>query len=185
MTDKEEGHTPLHDCLQQVYFETVTSEENCEKFQNIWDAVVEKAVTWWCQKRNKSEPAIGSKKYLEIQRKAVYYLRYCIPKKNGLSVQQFAADRGLVTCVQAMLSMKGVFVMEAKTKRMNETVHEIDVTNLCPEFFVKRGDLYSSQELSSIEKTNNANKKKKEEKDDKKRNQQNQEAEHNDKSREK
>ena len=151
VTDKEEGHTPLHDCLQQVYFEGATSKENFEKFQKVWDAVVEKAVIWWCQKQEQSEPANGSKEYLEIQRKAIYYLRSCIPNKNGLSVLQFAADRGLVTCVQNMLSAKDIFVRLSKADQTNSDIYEMDITNLCPEYFVKKSELYSEEELRQLE----------------------------------
>ena len=145
--DDEEGHTPLHDCLQQVYFEGGIEEEKYGKFIKVWKKVVEEAVTWWCLKLETSEPANGSKKYLEIQRKAVYYLRSCIKNNNGLSVLQFAADRGLVTCVQTMLSTKYVFVIQTEISNEQKrstgeeekqgtnglgpiAVYELDVTNL-------------------------------------------------------
>ena len=45
MRDKEDGHTPLHDCLQQVFFEGGADDaEKCHKFFTVWDTVVEKAV---------------------------------------------------------------------------------------------------------------------------------------------
>ena len=157
----EEGHTPLHDCLQQVYFESDCHEEKYGKFVNIWRKVVEKSVKWWCLKQDQSEPANGSKEYLELQRKAVYYLRSCIKNNNGLSVLQFAADRGLVACVQTMMSTKDVFVMQTetliqnkRTKRSNKsqmgTMYEIDVTNPSPEYFVQKDILYSMEELERL-----------------------------------
>ena len=159
--DNEEGHTPLHDCLQQVYFEGGNTEEKCEKFIRVWKKVVEAAVTWWCLKQHQSEPAKGSNEYLKMQQKAVYYLRSCIKNSNGLSVLQFAADRGLVTCVQTMLSTKDVFATqtEIQTKQGKEgtkelepiTEHEIDVTNLCPEYFAEESILYSKEELRKLE----------------------------------
>ena len=154
--DDEDGHTPLHDCLQQVYFEGGITEEKCDKFIRIWNTVVEKAVQWWCLKQGEKckPPAHGSEEYLKLQCKAVYYLRSLIKNNDGLSVLQFAADRGLITCVQTMLSTKGVFVRQTKaiknqlTKSLEEgTLHEIDVTNLCPEYFVKKTSLYSESEL--------------------------------------
>ena len=148
-TDKEDGHAPLHDCLQQVYFEGGTDdEEKCHKFIRVWNKVVEKSVTWWCLKQNTSEPANGSKEYLEIQRKAVYYLRSHIKNKNGLSVLQFAADRGLVLCVQMMLSTKDVFVKPNATQKGS---FEIDITNLCPEYFVWKEVLFATNELKMLE----------------------------------
>ena len=105
------------------------------------------------------EPAHGSKEYLELQRQAVYYLRSCIENEDGLSVLQFAADRGLITCVQTMLSTKDVFVIKTQTKEINKTtnkpetvtVREIDVTNLCPEYFVRKKILYSEEELDKLD----------------------------------
>ena len=180
----EDGHTPLHDCLQQVYFESMGTEEKCGKFINVWNAVVEKAADWWCLKHGGEGPAHGSKEFLEMQCKAVYYLRSCIKNQDGLSVLQFAADRGLITCVQNMLSTKDVFVIQeqtkteeneeqsknkeneehtknkdnkeqSKTEENNKTTtswHEIDVTNLCPEYFVEKDVLYSKEELEKLEK---------------------------------
>ena len=161
--DIEDGHTPLHDCLQQVYFEGGVTEEKCDKFIRIWNTVVEKAVQWWCQKQGEKckPPAHGSEEYLKLQRKAVYYLRSLIKNNDGLSVLQFAADRGLITCVQTMLSTKAVFVLQTKASIKNqvthsleeETVHEIDVSNLCPEYFVKKTSLYSESELHMFKVT--------------------------------
>ena len=158
----EDGHTPLHDCLQQVYFESADIEEQCSKFIHIWDMVVEKAVRWWCWKfKEKEEPAHGSEEYLKLQRKAVYYLRSCLKNEDGLSVLQFAADRGLTKCVQTMLSTKDVFVIqtnaEIKNKKTQElehkTVYEIDVTNLCPEYFVQKSSIYSKEAQEEKSKT--------------------------------
>ena len=148
--DREDGHTPLHDCLQQVYFESGDIEEKCQKFVEMWDKVVENAVAWWCKKNSEEQPAQGSPNYLEKQRKAVYFLRSCVENNDGLSVLQFAADRGLITCVQAMLSTKYVFIVQ----KASSNFYEIDVTNLCPEYFVEKKDLYLEDELSSIEEQN-------------------------------
>ena len=161
--DIEDGHTPLHDCLQQVYFEGGVTEEKCDKFIRIWNTVVEKAVQWWCLKQGVKckPPAHGSEEYSKLQCKAVYYLRSLIKNNDGLSVLQFAADRGLITCVQTMLSTKAVFVLQTKAPIENPviqsleegTVHEIDVTNLCPEYFVKKTLLYSESELDMFKVT--------------------------------
>ena len=171
--DTEDGHTPLHDCLQQVYFESRSTEEMCDKFIKIWNTVVERAVQWWCLKHRKAEiPPHGSEPYLKLQWKAVYYLRSCIKNKNGLSVLQFAADRGLTTCVQTMLSTKGVFVIQqtesveennhesenvtvhGKSEENKEEIHEVDVTNLCPEYFVKKSELYETHETEKLKEDN-------------------------------
>ena len=80
------------------------------------------------------QPASGSENYLKMQREAVYELRSCIKNKYGLSVLQFAAERGLVSCVQTMLTTKGVFVIPEDEETLN---YKIDVTNLCPEYFVE------------------------------------------------
>ena len=110
--DKEDGHTPLHDCLQLVFFQGGADDaEKCHKFFTVWDAVVEKVVKWWCTKQSCSPFSEDPSKRLSIQEKAVYYLRSCIRNNNGLSVLQFAADRGLVSCVQKMLATKDVFVL--------------------------------------------------------------------------
>ena len=144
--DDEDWHTPLHDCLQEVFFESGDQ----SKFISIWNKVVEEAVIWWCSKQPKAaEPASGSPEYLEMQLKAVYYLRSCIKNKNGLSVLQFAADRGLVTCVQAMLCTKDVFV-RLDTKSHKPNTYEIDITNLCPEYFPQEVNLFSEDELENL-----------------------------------
>ena len=150
MKDNEDGHTPLHDCLQQVYFEGINGEECYGKFLRVWNTIIEEAVTWWCQKLGKPEPANGSEEYMYLQLKAVYFLRSCIKNNNGLSVLQYAADRGLVTCVQIMLSAKDVFVKLDKTDRSDHNNYEIDVTNLCPEYCIEKSLLYSEEELSKL-----------------------------------
>ena len=64
---------------------------------------------------------------------------------DGLSVLQFAADRGLVICVQTMLSTKGVSVIPYKhTNENNEPAYEMDVSNLCPEYFVQKDGMYKT-----------------------------------------
>ena len=150
--DDEDGHTPLHDCLQQVYFESGNMEEKCNKFIEVWDKVVKNSVQWWCKKNEiVEEPAHGSREYLELQRKAVYYLRSSVENHDGLSVLQFAADRGLIKCVQTMLSTKGVFVLQATPSSNGKpSGYEIDVTNLCPEFFVRKRDMYTQSELQKL-----------------------------------
>ena len=121
LKDKEDGHTPLHDCLQQVYFETGDAEDKCQKFVEVWDKVVENAVPWWCKKNDKIEkPAQGSDAYLKKQRKAVYFLKSCVENNDGLSVLQFAADRGLIPCVQTMLSTKDVFIIQKKLRKRTQ-----------------------------------------------------------------
>ena len=113
----KDGYTPLHDCLQQVYFEGGDEEEaKCDKFIKVWNKVVEQAVTWWCQKKKKLTPLNNEDKYMFCQIKAVYYLRSCIPNNDGLSVLQYAADRGLVRCVHTMLAAKAVFAIADKGK---------------------------------------------------------------------
>ena len=152
----EDGHTPLHDCLQQVYFKSDNSEEKCDKFVGVWYKIVQKVVRWWHLKYGVEEPMVHSEQYLKLQRHAIYYLRSYIKNNDGLSVLQFAADRGLVTCVQTMLSTRDVFVIQTeistehlkrstteeeahRTKEFKTiTVHEIDVTNLCPEYSVTK-----------------------------------------------
>ena len=134
----EDGHTPLHDCLQQVYFESDNSEEKCTTFFKVWYTMVEKAVQWWCMKQAEDEPQHGQIEYLKLQRKAMYYLRSCVKNNDNLSALQFAADRGLVTWVQTMLSTKNVFVLPCKEASKGKPIHyKIDVTNLCPEYFVR------------------------------------------------
>ena len=134
----EDGHTPLHDCVQQVYFDS-EQEEKYRKFIDIWNVVVDKSVTWWCCTLDIDEPAHGSPEYMDIQRHAVYYLRSCIKNNDGLSVLQFAADRGLVLCAQIMLTTQEIFVIQSRQDKKGgkmEMFYEIDITNLCPEYFV-------------------------------------------------
>ena len=144
LKDEEDGHTPLHDCLQQVYFE---GEHNEAKFIAVWNTILEEAITWWSWKVTPVEQANESEG--ELQLKAVYYLRSCIQNDNGLSVLQYAANRGLVLCVQAMLSAKNIFVVQDKSENITQNF-EIDVTNLCPEYFVKTDTLYSKTELDTL-----------------------------------
>ena len=135
--------------MEQAYFESSDTEKKCGPFIKIWKVVVDKAVRWWCIRQPVEEPAFGSKEFLELQRKAVYYLRSCIKNECGLSVLQYAADRGLTKCVQTMLSTKDVFVTQTKVME-KVIVHEIDVTNLCPEYAVGKNILYSDMELSIL-----------------------------------
>ena len=163
-------HTPLHDCLQQVYFEGgFEDEQKCDKFIAVWNKVVDEAVTWWCSKQklpiDSKHLAMDPERYRPLQYKAVYYLRSCIKNRNGFSVLQYAADRGLVPCVQAMMTTKDVFFVPVSeedflTKRLE---FKIDVTNLCPEYSVPFKDLYTSEERKLLSQ---------DEKEDKKQHQQ-------------
>ena len=157
-TDK---HTPLHDCLQQVYFEVGYEEETkCEKFIKVWNKVVEQAVTWWCMRQKHINPITEENEYMGCQIKAVYYLRSCIKNKDGLSVLQYAADRGLVKCVQVMLATKGVFAIQEEinppTKNDKDKPEEnhfkfkIDITNLTPKYCVSLKELYQKEELENL-----------------------------------
>ena len=148
----EDGHTPLHDCLQQVYFEGegVEDGQKCDKFIRIWNKVVDEAVTWRCTKQelgtDSKRLAMNPEKYLPLQYKAVYYLRSCIKNNSGLTVLQYAADRGLVPYVQAMLTTKDAFFISSKTKMD----FKIDVTNLCQEYSVPAKNLYTKREWSVL-----------------------------------
>ena len=156
----DDGHTPLHDCLQQVYFEGGYDEaEKCKKFFKVWNAIVEEAVTWWCLKHSEFESSKDLQKYQEYQRKAVYYLRSCIENNDGLTVLQYAADRGLVSCVQMMLTTKDMFVIPPETKKSGEgRLHfRIDVTNLCPEYRVMPRMMYSDREIDTLKQQHDVN----------------------------
>ena len=165
----EDGHTPLHDCLQQVYVEGgFENEKSCEKFLDVWNKIVEEAVTWWCLKHSEFKPLKGSTPYIYLQQKAVYYLRSCVENKNGFSVLQYAADIGLVPCVRAMLVTKGVFAIPYEDKETEreqigddyEGKFDVDVTNLSPEYYIKRETLYTEEELNKLKSaTNNENNK--------------------------
>ena len=144
LKDEEDGHTPLHDCLQQVYFE---GGHNEAKFIEVWNTILEEAVTWWCWKVTPVEQENESEE--ELQLKAVYYLRSCIGNDKGLSVLQYAANKGLVLCVQAMVSAKNIFVVQSESENATENL-EIDVTNLCPEYLVMKETLYSKTELEIL-----------------------------------
>ena len=144
LKDEEDGHTPLHDCLQQVYFK---GEHNETKFIEVWNTILEEAVTWWCWKMTPVVQANESEEQLKW--KAVYYLRSCIRNDKGLSVLQYAADRGLVMCVQAMLTAKNTFEVQDENENATQNF-EIDVTNLCPEYLVMKETLYSKTELNAL-----------------------------------
>ena len=156
----DDGHTPLHDCLQQVYFEGGYDEaEKCEKFFKVWNAIVEEAITWWCLKHSEFESSKDPQKYQEYQRKAVYYLRSCIENNDGLTVLQYAADRGLVSCVQMMLTTKDMFVIPPETKKSGKgRLHfRIDVTNLCPEYCITPKMMYSGKEIDTLKQQHDVN----------------------------
>ena len=155
----EDSHTPLHDCLEEVYFEGgADDEEKCQKFIKVWTKVVDKVVQWWCLKQKLTEPLRGSTEYRELQCKDVYILRSCVKNRHGLSVLQFAADRGLVKCVQTMLFTKDAFVISDEVistgnedqGRIIGRVFEVDVTNLCPEYYVPNCILDRELELMKV-----------------------------------
>ena len=142
----KDGHTPLHDCLQQVYYEGGCEEKDkCQKFIRVWNAIVEEAVTWWCLKQRHPKPVKGSEDYDRIQRTAVYFLRARIYNEDGLSVLQYGANMGLVPCVHAMLVTEDVLVVthrmlnvdsdaDDRSQSKTNSLH-IDITNLSQEYF--------------------------------------------------
>ena len=134
-------HTPLHDCLQQVYLEGgSTNEGRCMKFKNVWDKVVDVAVIWWCGPCCKDVPLPdeGSKLYQDYKRDALYCLRSLLPNKNGFSALQYAAYLGLVGPVGTMLTQEHVFVRRKTSTEQDKDNggFEIEITNLSPEYEV-------------------------------------------------
>ena len=117
-----DGHTPLHDCLQQVYLEGgFSSPERCCKFKDVWKKIVDVAVIWWCGPSILDEPLPdkGSERYQKYKRSALYCLRSLLRNMKGHSVLQYAARRGLSDCVAVMLTTEDVFV---RRKLPSETV---------------------------------------------------------------
>ena len=134
-----DGHTPLHDCLQQVYLEGgSTNEEHCTKFKNVWEKVVDIAVIWWCGPCCKDVPVPdkSSKLYQDYRRESVYCLRSLIENKHGFSVLQCAARLALVDIIASMLPLEEVFVRRKKYKSGDKGEFEIEITNLNPEYEV-------------------------------------------------
>ena len=121
-----DGHTPLHDCLQQVYLEGgFSSPERCDKFKDVWKKVVDVAVIWWCGPSilDVPLPDKGSERYQKYKRSAVYCLRSLLRNNKGHSVLQYAARRGLSDCVAVMLTTEDVFVRRKPNRKLlSETV---------------------------------------------------------------
>ena len=120
-----DGHTPLHDCLQQVYLEGgFSSPEACNKFKDVWEKVVDVAVIWWCGPSvlDVPLPDKGSERYQKYKRSALYCLRSLLRNIKGHSVLQYAARRGLSDCVTIMLTTEDVFVRSKLSEK--KIVHE-------------------------------------------------------------
>ncbi len=148
----QDGHTPLHDLLQQVYLEGGGGTEECKKFRTVWGKIVEVAVTWWCYHMGiKGLPKKDSPAYFELRRDALYFLRSCVDNKDGLSVLQYGAELGMVDCVNVMLTEEDVFVTRADQTNV-KFEYEIEVTNLCPEYKAEikyKNNMYFGQEEDS------------------------------------
>ncbi len=138
----DDGHTPLHDLLQHCNLEG-KGVEHCHEFREVWEKLVEVAATWWCTYLNIQPPNPLTEEYVELRRDAMYYLRSCVENKDGLSVLQYAAELGMVDCVNVMLTEEHVFVTPQKDgERADQRSsgdddkfrHMIEVTNLCPEY---------------------------------------------------
>ncbi len=109
----KDGHTPLHDCLQQVHLEGGAElTERCDKFKLVWRKIVEVAVTWWCGPSFLAVPIPDedSAMYQDFRRDALYLLRSMIKDNKKNSVLQYAAYLGLTPCVEVMLTEEHVFV---------------------------------------------------------------------------
>ena len=131
-----DGHTPLHDCVQRVHLEGgSTYRERCEKFKTVWNKIIEVAVTWWCGPSflDIPIPDEDSQIYQDFKRDAAYYLRSIVRNKKGYSVLQYAAYLGLTACVETMLTQEEVFVRK-RYARENACEFEIEITNLLPEY---------------------------------------------------
>ena len=146
-------------CNKSTSKAVMMKQKNAKSFFKVWNAIVEEAVTWWCLKHSEFESSKDPQKYQEYQRKAVYYLRSCIENNDGLTVLQYAADRGLVSCVQMMLTTKDVFVIPPETKKGGEgRLHfRIDVTNLCPEYRVTPKMMYGDREIDTLKQQHDVN----------------------------
>ena len=117
------GNTPLHDLVDKA-----ANDETIEKYIEVWKALVENVVPWWCSKLQLPQKHKRSFEYITHQRDALYYLRSEIPNNQNLSVIQLAASRGLVKLVREMIWVEGVFVTQSREGRSVK----IDVTNLMP-----------------------------------------------------
>ncbi len=130
-----DGNTPLHDCLQQVYMESgATNPDFCEKFRRVWKKVVQLSVLWRCQTLQAPVPDVGSHRYKKIRRDAMFYLRSGICNQQGDTVLQYADNFGLTQCVMVMLTEEDVFVK--KSYEDSPVEYEIEITNLSPEYTV-------------------------------------------------
>ena len=118
------GNTPLHDLVEKA-----ASDENVDKYVEVWKVLVDNVVWWWCLKFNMNCPYKSEDNYRIFQRDALYYLRSEITNNQGQSVLQLAASEGLVRIVKEMIWVEGVFVRESSDGKKLR----INVTKLMPE----------------------------------------------------
>ena len=121
MKDKD-GNTPLHDLIEKA-----ATDEEIDKYITVWKSVVDNVVVWWCSKLNMKQPYKSDDTYKIYQRDALYYLRSVVTNDKGLSVIQFAANKGLVKLVKEMIWVDEVFVVRNKKGGVS-----INVTNFMP-----------------------------------------------------
>ncbi len=146
-----DGHTFLHDCLQQVHLEGGSVHlGRCRKFKEVWRCVVdlssECTMEMWESKKTKirklqeknSVSAETLPEQVQKRRDVLFLLRSELFNHSGLSVLQYAADLGLEECVLVMLTEKGVFVVNDDQKKLSEDNYMIEVTNLTPELQIER-----------------------------------------------
>ena len=104
----KDGNTPLHDLVEKA-----ATDENIDKYIEVWKVLVDNVVCWWCLKFEMKLPYKSEDIYRIYQRDALYYLRSEVTNKEGLSVIEFAAAEGIVRIVKEMIWVEGVFVRES------------------------------------------------------------------------
>ena len=129
------GNTPLHDLVEKA-----ATDENADKYIEVWKVLVDNVVWWWCLKFNAKRPYKSEDIYRIYQRDALYYLRSEVINKQGLSVIQYAAAEGLVRIVKEMIWVEGVFVSESRDGK--KVI--INVTNFMPELGDSKNVKYRS-----------------------------------------
>ena len=120
----KDGNTPLHDLVEKA-----ATDENVDKYIDVWKVLVDNAVCWWCLKFEMKLPYKSEDIYRIYQRDALYYLRSEVTNKEGLSVIEFAAAEGIVRIVKEMIWVEGVFVRESNDGKKVK----INITKFMPE----------------------------------------------------
>jgi len=118
--------------LHEIVDECIRSPQKIDKLKEVYQVIVDNAVTWRCLEQEEVNPLKGSGEYVKkLKETLIWLITRPLQEYNHEDVQQYAISRGAVTMLQEIVHTEDVF------RTVTEFIEEFDVTNFTQETMVR------------------------------------------------